>query len=169
MTFTQCNKKDTVVSANSDVMHISLEVRNCSKVGVNTANGDVKFERYDVIYVVSDGKVVGSLEHNGERFEGTIENASEGQVLYFYFFGNQRPSYIKMGETTACSVVIDDQTSKLPVISTGISNELFSPECSNYSAFLTNRCALVKFNVTTTSEDEPICLSGLNNKVKCRF
>ena len=88
MTFTQCKKTDTAVLSNSDAVHISLDVRNNSKVNVNTADGTVKFERYDVIYAVSNGVVVGSLEHNGVRFEGTIEGAVEKEPLYFYFFGN---------------------------------------------------------------------------------
>ena len=169
MTFTQCKKTDTAVLSNSDAVHISLDVRNNSKVNVNTANGTVKFERYDVIYAVSNGVVVGSLEHNGVRFEGTIENAVENEPLYFYFFGNLRTSNITCGKTTECSVLIEDQTEKLPVISFGLSNEEFSSECTNYSVFLSNRCALVKFEVSTSSDDEPICLTGFNNKVYVDF
>ena len=169
VTLTQCKKKDIVVLANNDAVNINLEVRNNSKVDVNTENGKVKFERNDVIYAVSNGVVVGSLEHNGMRFEGTIEGAVEDEPLFFYFFGNKSPGYIKYGETTSCSVTIDDQTGKLPVISTGISNELFSKDRSSYSAFLTNRCALVKFDVTTSSNEEPICINGLNNHVDVDF
>lgn len=167
MTLTQCKKKE--IATSSDVVYISLSINNESKVSVNTGNGAVRFEKYDVIYVVSDGKFVGTLEHNGERFAGSIEGATEGEPLYFYFLGNNNPGVMKAGETTSCSVLIDDQTKKLPVISVGLSNELFYGESGSYSTFLTNRCSLVKFNVATVYEDEPVCLSGLNNKVEINF
>ena len=170
MTLTQCKKKDLqIVPANGKAVYITLDVRNNSKVNVNTETGEVKFERYDVIYAVSKGKFVGTLSHNGETFSGSVEGAVIGEPLFFYFFGNTNPDYIKVGESTSCSVVIDDQTSKLPVISCGLSNEDFSEGCSNYSVFLTNKCALVKFNVTTASDEEPTCISGLNNKVEIDF
>lgn len=170
MTLTQCKKKDfQVIPANGKATFITLNVNNDSKVNVNTANGQVGFEKYDVIYAVSKGKFVGTLAHNGECFSGDIQGAVEGEPLHFYFFGNTNPDYLKVGESTSCSVRIDDQTEKLPVISFGITNEDFSESCSNYTAFLLNKCALVKFEVSTTSDDEPTCLSGLNNKVDIDF
>lgn len=167
MTLTQCKKKDLHIV--NDAVYITLDVNNGSRIDVNTTTGAVRFGKYDVIYAVSDGKFVGTLEHNGERFSGSIEGAVEGEPLFFYFFGNKRPDYLKVGESTSCSVVIDDQTDKLPVISCGLSNEEFSSETNIYSVFLRNRCALVKFNVSTISEDEATCISGLNNKVEIDF
>jgi len=169
MTLTQCKKKDFAVSTNSEAVFISLDVTNSSKVNVNTNSGAVKFEKYDVIYAVSDGIFVGTLEHNGERFAGSIAGAVNNEPLFFYFLGNKKTESMKVGETTSCSVIIDDQTEKLPVISFGISNEVFSEGRCNYSAYLTNKCALVKFKVNTTYLEEPICINGLNNKVEIDF
>lgn len=169
MTLTQCKKKDTAIFADSDTVKISLDVRNCSKASVNTTTGAVRFEKYDVIYAVSDGKFVGCLEHNGEKFVGSIAGAVDDEPLFFYFLGNKRTEALQVGKTTSCSVVIDDQTDKLPVISFGLSNEVFSDKCLDYTAFLTNKCALVKFEVKTSCTDEPICIKGLNNKVDVDF
>ena len=169
MTFTQCKKKDLQIATVSDAVYITLDIENNSKVNVNTANGEVKFEKYDVIYAVSGGKYVGSLMHNGELFCGSITGAVEDEPLMFYFFGNQKVDDLVEGETTSCSVNISDQTGKLPVISCGPSNETFSTDNTSYTAVLLNKCALVKFNVSTTSVDEPICLSGMNNVVEVNF
>ncbi|MBR6439147.1 MAG: hypothetical protein IKS65_08200 [Bacteroidales bacterium] len=170
MTLTQCKKNDFHVApeTNNEVVYIRLNVNNGSKIDVNTTNGDVNFEKYDQIYVVSNGKYVGTLSHDGESFYGAIEGAVENEYLYFYFFGNQKIETLKVGESISCSVNIEDQSKKLPVISCGQSYELFKGEGS-YSVFLFNKCALVKFNVSTSSDKEMICLSGLNNNVDIDF
>ena len=167
MTMTQCKKDLQVIpTTNDDVVYISVKVANAgSKVDVNTANGIVTFEKGDVLYVVSNGKCVGNLENNGDSFTGSIEGAVEKEPLYFYFLGNKESKIAK--GSTSCSVLIDDQTEELPVISYGRSNKVFEG-VGSYSVFLLNQCALMKFDVKTESK-EPICLIGMNNKVEIDF
>ena len=168
---TQCRKNTTVVDtiANNDRVLITLEIENNDKAFVNTTNGMVDYEEKDVIYVVSNGKYVGQLTHNGTGFEGTISGAEADYPLCFYFFGNFEPEKTLEDGMTSCSVVISDQTRKLPVISFGASKQLFSKENSAYTVKLFNKCALVKFNVTNASPEEPICMTGFDNKVDIDF
>lgn len=164
VTMTQCKKDLQVIPIyNTESVLINVDVNNGSKVNVNTANGEVTFEKYDVLYVISEGIYVGTLSHDGEQFKGEITGAVADKPLYFYFFGNQRIENMKSGESTSCVVSIEDQTKGLPVISCGISDQVFDG-ANHYSTFLYNKCALVKFNViTSASQEEPTCINGMNN------
>ena len=75
---------------------------------------------------------------------------------------------LSAGTTEECSVIISDQTEHLPVISCAASNENYVSGVTAYSAHLLNKCALVKFNVTTPS-NSPICITGMKNKVTVDF
>lgn len=168
MTMTQCKKNLQVIpSINNDEEFISLNVNDGSKVNVNTADGKVIFEKDDVLYVASDGKYVGILTYNGEVFEGSITGAIVDEPLCFYFLGNQTVDKLVEGKTSSCTVLISDQSKKLPVISFGESREAFNG-AGNYSAFLYNQCALMKFNVVSAS-DKSVCLTGMNNRVTVFF
>jgi len=171
MTMTQCKKNEGQTTTNDEVVSITLDVKqnNGSKVVVNPNTGTVDFESGDKIYVGSGGKYVGFLTHNGTNFSGNITNPTENQPLQFYFLGNVTPTEtLSAGTTEECSVIISDQTEHLPVISCAASNENYASGVTAYSAHLLNKCALVKFNVTTPS-NSPICITGMKNKVTVNF
>ena len=171
MMMSQCKKNEGQTTSNDEVVTITLDVKqnNGSKVVVNPNTGTVDFETGDKIYVGSGGKYVGFLTHNGTNFSGNITNPTENQSLQFYFLGNVTPQEtLSAGTTEECSVIISDQTEHLPVISCAASNENYVSGVTAYSAHLLNKCALVKFNVTTPS-NSPICVTGMKNKVTVDF
>lgn len=168
---TQCKKNTSVLNTvtDSDSVYITINVENNGKADVNTENGMVTYNKYDRLYVVSNGIYVGELQHNGDGFSGSISGAITDMPLYFYFLGDVTPeNKLYAGETTRCSVNISNQKTKLPVISCGYSNELFSRDNGTYNVKLYNKCALVKFNVKTTSS-ESVCISGVNNFIEIDF
>ena len=171
ITMSQCKKNEGQTTSNDEVVTITLDVKqnNGSKVVVNPNTGTVDFETGDKIYVGSGSKYVGFLTHNGTNFVGNITNPTENQPLQLYFLGNVTPQEtLAAGTTEECSVVISDQTEHLPVISCAASNENYVSGVTAYSAHLLNKCALVKFNVTTSS-NSPICITGMKNKVTVDF
>ena len=172
LTLSQCKKNEQNISENQDeAVTITLDIKggNGSRVVVNPNTGTVDFENNDQIIVASGGKYVGTLTYNGTLFTGAISNATEGYPLQFYFLGNVTPTEtLTSGVTESCSVVISDQTQHLPVISAAPSYENYTASMTNYTANLLNKCALVKFNVTTASE-AAICVTGFNNKVTVNF
>lgn len=177
LAMSQCKKNEQNTSENqSEAVTITLDVGGAStssstggaKADVNTTTGTVDFEVNDMIQVASGGKYVGTLSYDGNQFIGTISNAVEGYPLHFYFFGNVTPSEALIsGVTESCSVVISDQTEHLPVVSYAPSIENFGTT-TDFTAQLLNKCALVKFNVTTSSETAT-CITGFNNKVTVDF
>ena len=171
VTMSQCKKNEVQPVSNDNVVTITLNLTNIngSRVVVNTATGTVDFESGDKIYVGSGGKYVGFLTHNGTNFSGNITNPTENHPLQFYFLGNVTPQEtLSAGTTEECSVIISDQTEHLPVISCAASNENYVSGVTAYSAHLLNKCALVKFNVTTPS-NAAICITGMKNKVTVDF
>lgn len=172
LTMSQCNKEktDSPVSESTKVS-ITLNVYggNGSRVAVNTQNGDVAFENGDLLYVASNGVFVGTMIYNGTVFSGDIIEPTEGQKLQFYFFGNVDPEEtLYEGTSTSCSVVISDQTARLPVISYAPSNESYEVGRTTYNATLLNKCALVRFDVTTLSSSAT-CITGFNNEMTIDF
>jgi hypothetical protein len=172
MTMAQCKKDSPTTPDNqNNVVTITLDVKNNngSRVDVNTTTGTVDFETGDKVYVGSGGKYVGFLTHNGTNFVGNITNPTENQPLQFYFLGNVTPTEtLSAGTTEECSVIISDQTEHLPVISCAASFENYVSGLTSYTGHLLNKCALVKFNVTTPS-NSPICITGMKNKVTVDF
>ena len=168
----QCKKNVKTVTpvATGEPMSISLDVTGGSKVGVDPSTGIVTFSIGDKIYVAYNGTYAGYLEYNGTNFTGEISATGDGtKYLYFYFLGNLTPNEATPG--SSISVNIDDQTSgAYPVISAAPSNEYFSPSRYTYTATLLNKCALVKFNITTSaSSSVATCIKGVNNKVSFTF
>jgi hypothetical protein len=178
ISLSQCKKNEQNASDNQgETVTITLDVKGAStgsatggsKVVVNPNTGIVDFENGDQIIVASCGKYVGTLTYDGNLFTGAISNATEGYLLQFYFLGNVTPAEtLTSGVTESCSVVISDQAEHLPVISTAPSNENYTASTTDYTAHLLNKCALVKFNMTTNSE-AAICVTGFNNKVEVNF
>ena len=164
----QCKKEQNAQT--QETVAITLDIRNGgTRMDVNTVTGEVNYEAGDVIYVVSSGKYIGTLTHNGTNFSGPITNPTVGEPLHFYFLGNVTPAEtLTAGTTESCSVVISDQTEHLPVIEYAPSDENYTAGATAFTAFLLNKCALVKFNVTTSS-DAATCVTGFNNKVTVDF
>ena len=173
---TQCKKENTANSNDEGVkVPITLNVNGGastgsatggSRVAVEGSTGVVTFETNDVIHVVSNGTYVGTLTYNGTNFSGEVTEPTEGEKLQFYFLGNKTPEF--NSGNTGCSVVISDQTEQLPVISYAPSRENYQVGKADYNATLLNKCALVKFDVTTASE-AATCIVGMNNKVTVDF
>jgi len=167
----QCKKEQPTTANGNDAVAITLDIKNNggSRMDVNTSTGEVTYETGDVIYVASGGTFVGTLTHNGTNFGGTITNPTLGEPLHFYFLGNMTPAEtLTAGTTTTCSVVISDQTEHLPVIEYAPSNETYNSGVTTFTAHLLNKCALVKFNVATSSE-AATCITGMKNKVTVSF
>ena len=166
----QCKKEklETPQNEGNSVM-ITLDVKGDNNAKVDVIPPDVTFGTGDEIVVACNGHYVGTLKHNGTKFSGLIENATPGEHLYFYFFGNVSPQYFGQNQSN-CTVYIGEQTGELPVISMGRSKETVPSVASgsHYTAILQNKCSLMKFNVTTPST-APICISGMNNFVTVRF
>lgn len=167
----QCKKEQPTTTNGNDAVAITLDIQNTggTRMDVNTSTGEVTYETGDVIYVASGGTFIGTLTHNGTNFAGTITNPTVGEPLHFYFLGNVTPAEtLTTGTTTTCSVVISDQTEHLPVIEYAPSNETYTAGATTFTAHLLNKCALVKFNVTTSSE-AATCITGMKNKVTVSF
>jgi hypothetical protein len=168
----QCKKNDeTNKPENGESVFITLNVGGGTRANVIPEDdiAPVYYAEGDMIHVVSHGRYIGTLTYNGSNFDGNITNPTEGQPLHFYFLGNVTPDEsLVLGETSTCSVVIRDQTTSHPVISYEPSTVNYSVGTTNYTATLLNKCALVKFNVTTVSENA-ICITGMNNKVTVDF
>jgi hypothetical protein len=166
----QC-KKNTEQNINEnegEKVYITLNVNqgNGSRLDVDPPH--VVFQNGDKIYVASNGVYVGYLEYNGTNFSGSISDATEGLPLYFYLLGNaDLTETLTAGSTTSCSVSISDQTTTKSVISSAPSNEDFGTT-NTFTATLRNKCALAKFNVTTSSS-AATCITGFNNKVTVSF
>lgn len=169
LSMTQCKKNEATNQYETVTITLTVKHNNGAKVDVNPATGTVDFETGDKVYVGSGGKYVGILTHNGTNFVGNITNPTEGQPLQFYFLGNVTPNEtLSAGTTEECSVIISDQTENLPVISCAPSFENYVSGVTAYTGHLLNKCALVKFNVTTPS-NSPICITGMKNKVTVDF
>lgn len=165
---TQCKKEEQPTSNDNNAVSITLDIKGNggTRMDVNTGTGEVTYEEGDVIYVASGGHYIGTLTHNGTNFGGTITNPTVDEPLHFYFLGNEEPTFNT--DNTSCTVSISDQTEHLPVIEYAPSNETYTPSMTTYTSHLLNKCALVKFDVTTSSE-AATCITGFNNKVTVDF
>ena len=166
---TQCKKRHVVVPNDDGWVNITLDVGNSTKVDVNTGTGAVKFEDGDEILVGNYGVYVGKLTCNDGVFSGNIRIVKSNTYLYFYYLGNIEVNDLTVGSTKSCSVNISDQVTSLPVISCGRSTQQYSSGISTYEAHLKNKCALVKFNITSDSPYASTCITGMSNKVTLNF
>lgn len=165
----QCRKGlEEVISYNNKAANITLDVGNGSKTDVNTLTGKVTFVDGDEIIVANNGVYVGKLVYEDGAFRGTVTGAATNDYLHFYHLGNRFAGKLTEGTSTGCSVSISDQVVNLPVISYAHSTVLFDGE-GHYTARLENRCALVKFNVSTSSRYAGTCVQGMNNTVVVDF
>lgn len=167
---TQCKKNnDTNITDNEgEKQHITLDVKQGGDAKLDVDAPHVVFQTGDQILVASDGVYVGTLAYNGTNFAGNIEGATPDLPLYFYLMGNVTPAEtLTKGSTTSCSVSISDQTTNKPVIACAPSVENFGTT-NSFTSTLRNKCALVKFSVTTSST-AATSIKGFNNKVTVDF
>lgn len=166
MLLTQCKKSEAESPSDGKPVNITLNVGGNSKVNVNPGTGEVKFSNGDKIYVASGDVYVGELIYNNSMFSGTITDPTEGEPLQFFFLGNKTPNeQLTAGTTDEFTINISDQSSELPVISYAPSKENYSSDVTSYSAFLLNKCALVKFNVSNYTGNGDVSIKGMNNQV----
>lgn len=164
---TQCRKK--VLKNHDNSVNITLDVGGDAKIEINTANGVVTFNDGDAILVANGGKYVGSLTYGEGVFSGSITDPTSDDYLHFYNLGNVEVTGLTEGVSTGCSVSIADQINSLPLISYGHSTEKYSSEITAYTARLQNKCALVKFSVSTLSTYAATCIKYMNNMVAVDF
>ena len=188
MTLTHCKKEppivtptedptetptDTVTTPEGEIVHITLRVNQSNDEKLYVDPPHVYFETGDKIHVASNGKYVGTMTYSSETrlFSANIvaSQVASDQPLHFYLLGNMTPTEpLTIGTTTSCTINISDQTKYLPVVSYAPSNENFN-ETTEFTAILRNQCALVKFDVTTSSSEAATCITGMNNKVTVSF
>ena len=177
MGMTQCKKENLdgngTAVLEGDKVQITLTLSNgtASKYDVDPqtdGTAPVHFEDGDVIWVAYNGQNCGSLtcsiptENGGHDQNGSTLGVFSGDItvpyeegqelpLYFYFLGNQHPSFTvnpDNGHVTGYTVDLSDQHGGLPVISYGISEQNYPSKDHKYTVkynWLKNQCALVKF------------------------
>ncbi len=174
--FTQCKKEQPTPQTQGVRITLNVNGGNSNSRVIVDPNGNngqynyatVNFETGDVIYVGYNNAYVGTLTYSNGTFSGSV-NISEtvdDEHLHFYFLGGVGFEPTVDGNTA--TVVISDQTQKLPVISYSPSKEVFTTTNTSYSAKLQNKISIMKFNVDTPST-AAICITGMNNKVTVNF
>ena len=166
---TQCKKQKEMFLCDQKCVNITLDVSEDVKADVNLESGAVTFVDGDEIIVANNGIYIGRLTREDGIFSGTVLNPSSDDYLHFYHLGNAELPDLVAGSTTSCSFSIADQINGLPVISYGHSIDKYSSDKNNYEAKLQNKCALVKFNVTTSSTFAATCITGMKNRVSVDF
>lgn len=172
---TQCKKNESTNNNNTDDNRVSITLtldNGGQRVHPEEENGlaNVVYDNGDVVYVGSDGKYVGYLTYNGTLFTGSINDAAtEGEPLQFIFMGGQTIEGLTENSSTECIFNIGDQSNGLAVISGAASNEDFSLTNLSYTAYLRNKCALVRFDLGEVSTDAAITLTGLKNTATIGF
>lgn len=167
MLLTQCKKSEAESPSDGKPVNITLNVGGNSKINVNPGDGTVAFTTGDKIYVASGGKYVGTLTaQDNKTFSGTIFGPKEGEPLQFFFLGNKTPNEeLTAGTTDEFTINISNQSEELPVISYAPSDDNYSSDVKSYKAFLLNKCALVKFNVSNYTGSGTVGIKGMNNQV----
>jgi len=176
----QCKKQETPTTGNTTPsnpgVHITVKVGdkdgkddNGEKHNIAPANGLFAFTNNDTLYVGHNGKYVGCLKYTNGFFDGTIypdANVTD-QPLHFYFLGGKGPKN-PTSSTTTYNISIANQSTNLPVLSYGASNEDYTGLNKTYSTTLKNKCALVRINLLTPTTDA-ITLSNVPNEATIDF
>ena len=173
----QCKKNEPTNNNNADDgnrVSITLTLDNGGqRVHPEEENGlaNVVYDNGDVVYVGSDGKYMGCLTYNGSVFTGSINSAAtEGQPLQFVFMGGQDfQANLTENSTEEYTFNIGNQSNGLAVVSCAASNENFSATKLDYTAYLRNKCALVKFDLGEVSTDAAITLTGMKTEMTIGF
>jgi len=173
---TQCKKNEPTnnnTADNGNRVNITLTLDNGGqRVHPEEENGlaNVVYDNGDVVYVGSNGKYMGCLTYNGSVFAGSINDAAtEGEPLQFIFMGGQTIDGLVENSSTECVFNIGNQSNGLAVISCAPSNEDFSLTKLDYTVYLRNKCALVKFDLGEVSTDAVITLTGVKTEATIGF
>jgi len=163
----QCKKQETPTTPNAEgnEVYITMKVGGDRHI-VYPGTGAVVYGNGDVIYVGDGSKYLGTLSFNDGVFGGTITEPAVGDYLYFYFLGGLTIS--PSATTTSYTVNIANQSQKLPVLSCGRSSAPYSTNNTTYSSMLENKCALVKFGLTTGTSDA-VSVAGMRTGVSIKF
>lgn len=177
----QCKKKvDTVTTGNDagDKVHITLNVggsRHYIYLGPDDPHqGEVLFEKDDVIFVGNGGKYIGTLTcNNSGVFSGDITSPVETDYLHFYFIGGfPLDQTLTPGSTTSFTLDISDQTySRLdyvPTLSYGHTAEFYEDGETYYECELENKCGIVAF-MPSIYTSEKVTIDGMKTKAKIDF
>lgn len=177
----QCKKQGTPATPDAEgkKVFISMKTNGGDRHIVYPNTGVVEFTDGDIIYVgSSDNSITGdpkdkkwclgvlTYNDNNHTFSGDIYEPAQGANLWFYYLGGHTIAYQPGG--TAYDIYIKDQSSVLPVLSFGISNETYPSSNGTYSCILENKCALVKFECTDAVYDDVI-LENMPCKVTVDF
>ena len=173
---TQCKKNEpsannTADNGNRVSITLTLD-KGGQRVHPEEENGlaNVVYDNGDVVYVGSGGKYMGCLTYNGSMFTGSINaEAIQGAPLQFIFMGGQTIDGLTENSSTECVFNIGNQSNGLAVISCAPSNEDFSLTKLDYTAYLRNQCALVKFDLGSVSTDAAITVAGLKTEATIGF
>lgn len=170
----QC-KKEPHTNQNAEVETVRITVKvesNGSKAGVDPSNGKITFNNQDILYVGYNNAYVGVLSFSSSTnsFSGSLNLTTSGaQPLHFYYLGG---SYATKVDATHYTIDITNQKTNAsgyyPVISYGTSTTDYSSGTTTYATTLLNKCALVKFNVSSSSTSATRIV-GMNNLVMVNF
>ena len=176
LSLTQCKKNEPANdnADNGDRVSITLKLENGGQKAhpeENNGLANIVYDNEDVVYVGSDGKYMGILTYNGSLFTGSINAAATaGEPLQFIFMGGQDvTANLTENSTTEYTFSLANQSTSLGVVSCAASNEDFSATNLNYTAYLRNKCALVKFDLGDVSIDDVITLTGVKNELVINF
>lgn len=164
----QCKKQETPATPNAEgnEVYITMKVGGGDRHIVYPGTGAVVYGNGDVIYVGDGSKYLGTLSFNDGVFGGTITEPAVGDYLYFYFLGGL--TITPSATTTSYTVNIANQSQKLPVLSCGRSSAPYSTSNTTYSSMLENKCALVKFGLTTGTTDA-VSVAGMRTGATINF
>jgi len=176
----QCKKQETPTTGNTTPTNPGVRITvnvgdkdgkddNGEKHNIAPANGLFAFTEGDTLYVGYNHKYVGCLKYTNGFFDGTIypDENIEDQRLHFYFLGGKGPKN-PTSSTTTYNISIANQSTNLPVLSYGASNEDYTGPNTTYSATLRNQCALVRFDLQHTGDYE-VTLSGVPTQATVDF
>ena len=185
---TQCKKNvETINPTSHGGVHVTLRVDNDDRHSVNTTQGshygEVTFSENDELYVGNGGQFVGTLYYHNGQFEGEIGVDDEppyapipltnGENLHFYYTGGYK-YFDGMSEDEGHVYLhfnMSDQRSNLPVFSYGNTGNVVYDETAtthDYECMLLNKCALVKFDLSTNTSDDMV-IYGMCSEVKFTF
>lgn len=110
----------------------------------------ITYEVGDVLYVSNGGKYAGKLicSATDGPFTGTINVTDPDDDLYFYFVGGLKTEDLE-NDTRSFTVDICNQKDQLPVLSMG--QAVYVPGETEYNCKLCNKCALVEFDFTEST------------------
>lgn len=172
----QCKKQETPATSNAEYswVHITMKVNGGEKYNIYPNTGAVVYTDTDKIYVSNGGKYRGVLTYSNGAFTGDLAYNDENPMsttdhLHFYFLGGLTFDDPAPLTTASFDVSIANQSSKLPVLSYGMSRNLYTDGNATYSSTLENQCALVEFTTNEIPVETAVSISEMQNTVQIDF